>query len=106
MAQTASRNCIIKEFGYELADPVCRIFNSSLTSGVDWKFANIIPIPIKAQPATCEDELRPIALTACLSKILDGFVVKWCCKISGTRLTLSYLAVKGRVDNILSYRHD
>ena len=73
------QNRIIKEFGHELANPLCRIFRSSLTSGVvptDWKFADIIPIP-KGQPATCEDELRPIILTACPSKILEDFVAKW-----------------------------
>ena len=72
-------NQIIKEFGYELADPVFRIFSASLTSGVvptDWKFADTIPIP-KAQPATCEDENGTIASTAYLSKILEDLFVKW-----------------------------
>ena len=72
-------NRIIKEFAYELAEPVCTIFNESLSSGSvpsDWKDASIIPIP-KTQPACCEDELRPIALTARLSKILEDFVVRW-----------------------------
>ena len=41
-----------------------------------WKGAIIIPVP-KSQNATCEDEVRPISLTACLSKILEDFVVKW-----------------------------
>ena len=26
---------------------------------------------------SCEDELRPISLTACLSKILEDFVARW-----------------------------
>ena len=41
-----------------------------------WKDAIIIPVP-KSQNATYEDEVRPISLTACLSKILEDFVVKW-----------------------------
>ena len=41
-----------------------------------WKDAIIIPFP-KSQNATCEEEVRPISLTACLSKILEYFVVKW-----------------------------
>ena len=41
-----------------------------------WKDAIIIPVP-KSQNATCEDEVRPISLTACLSKILEDFIVKW-----------------------------
>ena len=62
-------NRVIKEFAYELAEPVCTIFNESLSSGivpVDWKDASITPIP-KTHFVCCEDELRPIALTACLS---------------------------------------
>ena len=74
-------NRIIKEFAYELADPVCFIFNTSLTTGEFpdiWKDALITPIP-KALPVSCEDELRPIlnSLTASLSKILEDFVVQW-----------------------------
>ena len=40
-------NRIIKEFAYELADPVCSIFNTSLTTGEFpdiWKDALITPI--------------------------------------------------------------
>ena len=72
-------NRIIKDYAYELAEPVSRIFNISLSSGLVpsmWKDAIIIPVP-KSQYATCEDEVRPISLTACLSKILEDFVVKW-----------------------------
>ena len=72
-------NQIIKRFCYELADPVCTIFNTSLSTGVFpdmCKDAFITPIP-KSQPVTSEDDLRPIALTSCLSKILEDFVVKW-----------------------------
>ena len=62
-----------------VADPVAKIFNKSLLHSefpIPWKDANIVPIP-KAQPITCEDETRPIALTATLSKILEDFVVTW-----------------------------
>ncbi len=72
-------NRVIKEFAYELADPVCFIFNTSLTTSEFpdiWKDALITPIP-KALPVSCEDELRPISLTASLSKILEDFVVQW-----------------------------
>ena len=72
-------NRIIKDYAYELAVPVSRIFNMSLSSGLVpsmWKDAIITPVP-NSQYATCEDEVRPISLTACLSKILQDFVVKW-----------------------------
>ena len=60
---------IIKDYAYELAEPVSKIPSM-------WKDANIIPVP-KSQYVTCENEVRPISLTACLSKILEDFVVKW-----------------------------
>lgn len=44
---------IIKEFAYELAEPVATIFNSSLSAGVVpslWKESNIAPIPKVKQP--------------------------------------------------------
>ena len=72
-------NRIIKDYAYELAEPVSRMFNISLSSGLVpsmWKDAIVIPVP-NSQYATCEDEVRPISLTACLSKILEDFVVKW-----------------------------
>ena len=37
---------------------------------------HITPIP-QDQSVSCENELRLISLTACLSKILGDFVVKW-----------------------------
>ena len=70
---------ILKEFAYELAEPITRIFNRSITSGVVpkiWKDSDIIPIPKKQQP-TCEEETRPISLTSCLCKVLEDFVVSW-----------------------------
>ena len=72
-------NRIVKDYAYELAETVSKIFNISLSSGLVtsmWKDAIIIPVP-KSQYATCKDKVRPISLTACLSKILEDFVVKW-----------------------------
>ena len=70
-------NRIIKDYAYEVAEPVSRVFNISLSSGLVpsmWKDAIIIPVP-KSQYATCKDEVHPISLTACISKILEDFVV-------------------------------
>jgi hypothetical protein len=47
-------NRIIKDFAYELAEPVCHIFNTSLSTGEFpniWKDALITPIP-KAYPVS------------------------------------------------------
>ena len=71
-------NRIIKDYAYELAELVYKIFNFSLSTGLIpsmWKDAIIIPFP-QSQCASCEGELRPISLTACRSKILKDFVVK------------------------------
>ena len=67
-------NRIIKDYAYELADPVSRISLSSGLIPTMWKAAIIIPVP-KSQYAACEEEVRPISLTACLSKILEDFVL-------------------------------
>ena len=70
---------ILKEFAYELAEPVTTIFNASLASGIVpaiWKDSNITPIP-KIQSPTNEGDFRPISLTPCLSKVLEDFVVTW-----------------------------
>ena len=48
---------ILKEFAFELAEPISIIFNESLQSGTVptiWKDSNITPIP-KTQSPTCED---------------------------------------------------
>ena len=44
---------VIKEFAYELAEPVTKIFNTSLSTGEVpflWKCSNITPIPKVKQP--------------------------------------------------------
>jgi hypothetical protein len=69
-------NRVIKDFAYELAEPVCNIFNISGVVPTMWKDAIITPVP-KSQRVSSEDEIRPISLTPGLSKIFDDFVVKW-----------------------------
>ena len=70
---------IVKEFAYELAEPITTIFNTSLRSGIVpavWKESNVIPIP-KIQSPMDEGDFRPISLTPCLAKVLEDYVVKW-----------------------------
>ena len=65
-----------------IIEPVATIFDTSLTSGTipaAWKDSCISPIPKVSQP-TCEGDTRPISLTACLSKVLEDFVVRWMMK--------------------------
>ena len=64
---------------YVLTEPIATIFNVSLSSGIVpalWKVSNTTPIP-KIPQVTCEGDTRPISLTACTSKVLEDFVVKW-----------------------------
>ena len=42
-----------------------------------WKCANVVPLPKVNPPVNIESDLRPISLTATLSKILESFVGKW-----------------------------
>ena len=70
---------ILKDFAYKLSDPLAEIFNLSLasaTSPFQWKSAHISPIP-KVTPPKEKDDLRPISLTSCISKVLEEFVVEW-----------------------------
>ena len=70
---------IIREYAIELAEPMAKIFNQSLSSSkvpTLWKDADLTPVP-KIQAVTCENELQSIALTASLSKVLEDFVVTW-----------------------------
>ena len=70
-------NRLPKLFASELSETT--ISNQSLSSG-DFpsacRDAYISPIP-KASPVTCDDYLRPVALTAYLSKVFEDFVVQW-----------------------------
>ena len=55
------------------------IFNRSVSSGVfpeRWKDSHLTPVP-KVKPVTGDGDLRPIALTPVLSKVLEDFFVEW-----------------------------
>ena len=54
---------IIKEFAYEMTEPVTKIFNTSLSTGkvpILWKCSYIVPIPKVKQPL-CESDTQPIS---------------------------------------------
>ena len=70
---------IKKEFYVELAAPVANIFNSITISGEyprQWIREYATPIP-KENPVESEDDLRPISLTADLSKDYENFLMDW-----------------------------
>ena len=65
--------------------PICQIFNSSIIQQGYvpslWKCADVTPIPKVSKPESIENDLRPISLTAVISKLLEGFVFKWLSQI-------------------------
>ena len=70
-------NWILKSCASTLSIPICSIFNASIRNGNVpklWKCADVLPLCKVAQPKSIESDLRPISLTAVVSKILESFV--------------------------------
>ena len=73
-------NWILKSCSSTLSLPICSIFNASIKNGNVpklWKCADVLPLSKVAQPKSIENDLRPISLTAVVSKILESFVFNW-----------------------------
>ena len=69
-------NRVLKEFAQKLAPVVKDIYNASLIEGYfpDALKASLLnPIPKISPPQQIESDLRPIALTCTLAKVLEGF---------------------------------
>ena len=67
-------NWLIREFSVWLAEPLTAIFNASLCEGyvpLGWKLANVVPLPKQNPPRDITSDIRPISLTASLSKVLE-----------------------------------
>ena len=68
-------NWLLRDFAFALSEPICHIFNSSISEGIVpslWKRANVVPIPKLRPPKSVQDNLRPISLTPTLSKLLES----------------------------------
>ena len=89
---------ILKEFTVELANPLHKLLNKIVKSSQwpnQWQMEYITPIGKIPQPQ-CEDDLRPIALTAFFSKVMEQFVVKWLLDIIGDKIDFrQYGGTKG-----------
>ena len=73
-------NWLLKRFSMELATPVASIFNASISQALvplQWKVADVIPIPKTNPVEDLNNDFRPISLTATLSKILESFYAEW-----------------------------
>ena len=71
---------IIKEFAYEMTEPVTKIFNTSLSTGevpILWKCYHTHHTHSVVKQSLCDSDTRPISLTPILSKVLEDFVVSW-----------------------------
>ncbi|KAI8482492.1 hypothetical protein Bbelb_397280 [Branchiostoma belcheri] len=69
---------LLKEFAYELSEPIVDILNSSLLEGTvphEWKEAVVVPLPKTSPPSI--DHLRPVSLTSLIGKICESFVASW-----------------------------
>ena len=93
-------NWVLRDFAFALSDPICHIFNASVQSATVpeiWKKAFVVPIPKVNPPTSIDTDLRPISLTATLSKILESFVGGWMLeKVSHKFDSFQYGALAGR----------
>ena len=79
----------MKSYAHVLALPVTSIFNASLqqASVPDvWKEADVIPVPKNKAPSDINKDLRPISLTATLSKTCERFVADWLMQSIGEKI--------------------
>ena len=71
-------NKILKELCQELANPLCKLFNTSLQTGKvpsQWKLAHVCAVYKKNDPHTVSN-YRPISLLSTVSKVLEKIIHK------------------------------
>ena len=69
-------NWILNNFSMEISEPVTMIFNASIKQAqvpTQWKEVNVVPVPKTSSVTDISSDLRPISLTATLSKVLESF---------------------------------
>ena len=70
---------VLKEIASEIAEPLQRLFNQSLTTSkvpLSWKFANVCAIHKKSDPQDVSN-YRPISLLSVVCKVLERIVHKY-----------------------------
>ena len=71
-------NWLLKEYADFLTFPVSKIINASPKEQClphIWKLADVTPLPKRKPVRDLKKDLRPISLTACLSKVAEECVV-------------------------------
>jgi hypothetical protein len=69
-------NLILKNTATSLTEPLTKIFNISMRSGIfpeDWKLAHLSPIPKISNPKS-KTNFRPISLLSCMSKVMERII--------------------------------
>jgi hypothetical protein len=92
-------NRILKTFAFEFAPVIMDIYNTSVLQGVfpdQLKRSIVVPIPQESPPQTIEDDLRPISLTAQVSKVMDGFMLQSLMSEVGHKLDPKQFALPGK----------
>ncbi|CAB4031467.1 RNA-directed DNA polymerase from mobile element jockey, partial [Paramuricea clavata] len=75
------------------------IYNTSVLQGVfpdQLKRSIVLPIPKVSPPQTIEDDLRPISLTAQVSKVMEGFMLQSLMSEVGLKLDPKQFALPGK----------
>ncbi|CAB3994355.1 RNA-directed DNA polymerase from mobile element jockey-like [Paramuricea clavata] len=92
-------NRILKTFAFEFAPIIMDIYNTSVLQGVfpdQLKRSIVVPIPKVSPPQTIEDDLRPISLTAQVSKVMEGFMLQSLMSKVGLKLDPKQFALPGK----------
>ena len=104
-------NWILNNFSMEISEPVTIIFNTSIKQAqvpIQWKEANVVPVPKTSPVMDISSDLRPISLTATLSKVLESFIFQWVMDTVTSHLDLKQFgSLKGSstVDALTSMSH-
>jgi hypothetical protein len=69
---------VLKQCSVELADPICKLLNLSLSTGklpAQWLTSTVTPVPKVPQPKTIND-FRPISVTPTICRLAKKLVVR------------------------------
>ena len=92
-------NWILRDLSCIIAPPNCAIFNQSIREcklPIEWKKANVTPIPKEHPPRSIQSDVRPISLTPTVSNYLESFIGNYILENIKDRLDHNqYGAMKG-----------
>ena len=89
-------NWLLKDFSHILVPPIYHASLAQSAVPTVWRSADVIPLSKVNPPTLVEKDLRPIALTPVLAKVLEGFICKWLEDLSpDTDDMLQFGCVKG-----------